>query len=119
MGRETRINFDGQTRFKVGAGESYTIGSVVSAPSPTGRSSGVFPTDNFDSKRQAVGGEIFATFSDAAGPTADPDLHIKLDPGDVIAVGSVGSGVAVVTVNGVTVLSITATAVAGVLGFWA
>ena len=119
MLRDNRINFNGQTLFKVMVGESYTVGDYATSPSPTGLSSGISPVTTFDAKRDAVGGALFASFSDTAGPTFAGDLHVVIKPADVIAVSAVASGVATVTINGETVASITTTAVGGVLGFWA
>jgi len=120
---KTLINFDGQTLFKVGVSESFTVPAVVSSPSPTGRSSGVSPTTTFDALRPSVGGAIFAGFSDAAGTTQPDDIHIKLVPGDVIACSAVSATVANqvdVSLNGVLVAAIGGvTVVAGVLGHWA
>lgn len=110
------INFDGQTLFKVQRNESFTVPDVKTSASPTGRSSGVSPTDTFDAKRAVVGGAIFAGFSDAAGPSQPDDLHFKLQPGDIVAVSNAAP--AVVTINGEIVATIANTAVAGVLGFW-
>ena len=119
MKKDFRINFDGQTLFKVLQGGSYTVGYTVSTPSPLGISSGVYPTSTFDSKRQSVGGAIYAGFSDAAGPSSPDDLHFALQPGDVVACSSVSGGKITVSINGAAVATIAASAVGGVLGFWA
>ena len=116
---DNRINFDGQTLFKVGVGESYTVFTSVAAPSPINRSSGVSPTNAFDAVRPSVGGALYAGYSDAAGPASPDDIHFVIQPGDVIAVGAIASGKAPVTINGQLVANIAATAVAGVLGFYA
>lgn len=116
MSNVTQINFDGQTVFKVQRNESLTIPNTVASPSPTGRSSGISPTTTFDAVRNTVGGMLYAGYSDAAGPTNPDDIHVKLNPGDVIAVSNANP--AVVTVNGARVGSIANTAIAGVLGFY-
>lgn len=115
MGQNNVIpNFAGVTLFKVNRNESFTVPDTVQVASPSGISSGLSPATLFDSRRAGVGGAIYAAFSDAAGPTSD-DFQLTVDPGDVIAVSNAAP--AVVTRNGVTVYSITNTAVAGVLGY--
>ena len=56
-------------------------------------------------------------FDDVAGP-AQASFQYKLAKGDKVVVGAIGSGVALVTVNGVLVYTITATSVAGIIGFY-
>lgn len=122
-GQNTMINFDGQTLFKVKQATSYTVGEVVDSVSPTGRSSGIYPTDTFNAKRPASGGMIICGFSDEAG-NGVTDIQCLLRPGDVITVSSVGSNVVTVTVTPVggvaktiaTIAGVTTTA--GVIGFW-
>jgi hypothetical protein len=117
-----KINFNGSTLFKVLDGASYTVPSVIDQSSPTGRSSGVYPTDTFSSKKDAVGGQILFGFSDEAGNDVD-EINYPLEPGDVVACAAIGSGVSVVTVTpaatgvAITIATITATAVCGVIGF--
>lgn len=112
------INFSGRTRFKLKQGESLTIPSVVSSPSPSNASSGVSPTTTFDGKREVVGGLIYDAFSDAAGPTAvDMAVFDRLRPNDVVAVSAVVSNAATVSVNGVVIFTITGvTTVCGIVG---
>ena len=114
----TRFNFDGQILFKILVTESFTVPDSVAASSPTGSSSGLTPDDVFATIRGTVGGELFCEFSDVAGP--DQSEFVRgLKPGDVVAVGAIGSGVAPVTINGTLVREIPATAFAGVMGFYA
>lgn len=109
-------NFANSNLFKVNRNESFTVPDTFTATSPSGISSGLSPSNLFDTKRQGIGGAIYAAYSDAAGPTSD-DFQLNINPGDVIAVSNAAP--AVVTVNGVTVFTITNTNVAGVLGYWA
>ena len=112
------ISFDGQTLFKVMAGETYTVKEQVTIQSPSGASAGVYPTDTFNSKRRVVGGMIYAAVSDAAGPTSD-NFQYPIYPGDVIAVAAPASSACAVTINGVLVFSIpSVTSVAAVLGYF-
>lgn len=116
MGQNNVIpNFAGVTQAKVLRNESFTVPDTIQVPSPSGISSGLSPATLFDTKRQGVGGAIFAAFSDAAGPATE-DFQLNIDPGDVIAVSNAAT--AVVTRNGVTVFTITNTAVAGVLLYY-
>lgn len=116
MGQNNVIpNFAGVTLAKVNRNESLTIPDTIQVPSPSGISSGLSPATLFDTKRQGVGGAIYAAYSDAAGPASD-DFQLNIDPGDVIAVSNAAP--AVVTRNGVTVYSITNTNVAGVLLYY-
>lgn len=116
MGQNSAIpNFSNVTLAKVNRNESFTIPDTIQAASPTGISSGLSPATLFDSKRAGVGGYIYAAYSDAAGPASD-DFQYKVNPGDVIAVSNAAP--AVVTVNGVTVYSITNTSVAAVLLYY-
>ncbi len=108
-------NFANVTLFKVGRNESFTVPDTIQVASPAGISSGLSPANLFDSKRSVVGGSIYAAFSDAAGPSTE-DFQLTIEPGDVIAVSNATT--AVVSRNGVTVFTITNTAVAGVLGFY-
>lgn len=115
MGQNAAIpNFANVNLFKVGRGESFTVPDTEAQASPSGISSGLSPANIFDTRRLGVGGYLFAAFSDAAGPATE-DFQMKVFPGDVIAVSNAAP--AVVTQNGVTVFSITNTAVAGVLGY--
>lgn len=116
MGQNPNIpNFANVTLAKVLRNESLTIPDTVQQASPSGISSGLSPATLFDSKRLGVGGYIYAAFSDAAGPTSD-DFQYKVNPLDVVAVSNAAP--AVVTVNGVTVYSITNTSFAGVLLYY-
>ena len=116
MGQNANIpNFANVTQFKVLRNESFTVPDTVQAASPSGISSGLSPATLFDAKRAAVGGYIFAAFSDAAGPASE-DFQYHLNPGDVVAITNAAP--AVVSVNGVTVHSIANTAVAGILGYY-
>jgi hypothetical protein len=115
---DNAINFNGHTLFKILQGATYTVGTTVTAASPTNGASGVSPTTVFDARRQAVGGVIYAGFSDIAGPASPDDLHFKLNPGDVVACSAVVSSKITVTVNGESIAIIPATAVGGVLGYW-
>jgi hypothetical protein len=115
MGQNNVIpNFANVNLFKVNRNESFTVPDTVQQASPSGISSGLSPANLFDSKRNSVGGAVYAAFSDAAGPTSE-DFQLHLNPGDVVAVSNAAP--AVVSVNGVTVFSIVNTAVAGVLGY--
>lgn len=117
MGQNNVIpNFANSNLFKVGRNETFTVPDTFTATSPTGISSGLSPSNLFDGKRAGIGGAIYAAFSDAAGPSTD-DFQLNINPLDVIAVSNASP--AVVTVNGATVYTITNTAVAGVLGYWA
>lgn len=109
-------NFADVNLFKVNRNESFTVPDTVNSPSPSGISSGLSPANLFDAKRTGVGGAIYAVYSDAAGPTSD-DFQLTVDAGDVIAVSNAAP--ALVTRNGVLVYTITNTAVAGVLGYYA
>lgn len=118
----TLINFDGQTAFKVGVSESFTVPETVTIDSPTDNA-------NFDSIRAVAGGQLLTTFDDVAGSavqfkgTAD---QLKLYPGDVVACGAVGAPAAnnvVVTITSkdgtvrtFTLLGVTADA--GVVGIY-
>jgi hypothetical protein len=119
--KPTMINFDGQVLFKVLQGASLTIPDTVVSPSPTGRSSGVSPTDTFSAVKNTVGGQIVVGFSDIAGAGVT-DLQEVLRPGDVVTVAAVASSAVIVsiTTGGVTrsIATIPATAVAGVIGFY-
>ena len=116
--KNTLINFDGQTLFKVLQSGSFTVPDTKTSPSAIGKSSGVSPTDIFDAKRASVGGHLYATFSDTAG-TASQDIQFKLLPSDIVACSAVVGGVVTVSINGENVATIACTAVAGVLGAWA
>jgi hypothetical protein len=117
MGNNANIpNFANVSQFKVLRNESLTIPDSVDEVSPSSLSSGLSPSNIFNSKRQGVGGYIYAAFSDAAGP-ASLDFQYKVKPGDIVAVSNAAAP-AVVTVNGTTVFTITNTAVAGVLGYY-
>lgn len=107
------INFDGLTKVKVINGETYTVPGTIASPSPTGRSSGVFPTDTFDAKREVGHALIYDAFSDAAGPGVLPEIGINLRPGDVVVLSAVVSTVITVSVNGVIVYSITGVTTTG------
>jgi len=109
-------NFADVNLFKVNRGETFTVPDVATAPSPSGISSGLSPSNLFDGKRSGIGGALYAAFSDAAGPASD-NFQLNINPGDVIAVSNAAP--AVVTQNGNAVYSITNTSVAGVLGYWA
>lgn len=109
-------NFANLNLFKVNRNETFTVPDTFNAASPSGISSGLSPSNLFDSKRTGIGGAIYAAYSDAAGPTSD-DFQLNINAGDVIAVSNAAP--AVVTVNGATVYTITNTSVAGVLGYWA
>ena len=120
----TLFNMDGANAFKVMQGETFIVPDNTSSPSPAGAY--LNPSTVFDAKRQAVGGMIYAAFSDAAGPTS-LDIQQKINPGDIIAISVIGGGKCTVTITnpgptGNTVASfsftITATAIAGVLGIW-
>lgn len=108
-------NFANVTLAKVNRNETLTVPDTVQQASPTGISSGLSPSNLFDSKRTSVGGYIFAAYSDAAGPATD-DFQYKINPADVVAVSNAAP--AVVTVNGNAVYSITNTNVAGVLLYY-
>lgn len=117
----TMVNFDGQNLFKVSVGQSLTVPDTIEVQSPTGRSSGVYPTNTFNSMRPVSGGLIVTPFSDVAGPSQD-EFTWRVGKGDVIAVSTIGAtvaGKADVSVNGTLVYRITATAVCGVIGCYA
>lgn len=117
MGQNNVIpNFANVNLVKVGRNESFTVPDTVQVTSPASISSGLSPATLFDTKRQCIGGAIYAAFSDAAGPTTE-DFQLNIDPLDVIAVSNAAP--AVVSRNGVAVFSITNTAVAGVLLYYA
>ena len=75
---------------------------------------------SLDSTRNVVGGELLVGFSDAASgsPGGATFCGVALNPGDVVACSAVASGVITVTVNGVTVFTVAATTVGGVIGFY-
>lgn len=102
----TMINLDQATLFKMLQGTTFTIPDTVDLQSPTGASSGVSPTTTFNSKRQVIGGQIIAAFSDQAVTTAT-DFSYKLAAGDVVTTSAVASNVVTISVNGVAVGTIT------------
>jgi hypothetical protein len=111
--RSGLINFDGQSLFKVIQGESFTVPDTVTTDSPTDNA-------NFDSLRAVAGGQLYGSFSDAAGPAADAHSEIALKAGDVVACSAVVANVITVTLNGETVLLITGvTTSGGVTGLYA
>ena len=117
MGQNAAIpNFANVTQFKVMRNESLTIPETTDNISPSSLSSGLSPSNIFNSKQTGVGGYIYAAVSDAAGPTM-LDFQYKVMPGDVVAVSNAAAP-AVVTVNGATVFTITNTNVAMVLGYY-
>lgn len=118
MGQNASIpNFANTTQFKVMVGDAaFTVPDTVQQPSPTGISSGLSPSNLFDTKRLGVGGYIFVAFSDAAGPSA-LDFQTKINPGDSIALTAISGGSTNVQINGVTVFTMAATTVAGVQGY--
>lgn len=110
-------NFSGQTLFKLLLGDSFTVPDSVTAASPAGLSSGLSPSTLFDSKRQGVGGYLFLAIADAAGPALDVgDFNLHVNPGDKLALSNANP--AVLTVNGIKVLSIPNTSFASVVGFY-
>lgn len=118
MGQNANIpNFADVTQFKVLVGGTFTVPDTVQAPSPTGISSGLSPSNLFDSRRTGVGGYIYAAFNDVAGNAA-LDFQYHLNPLDVVSLTAISGGSTNVQVNGVTVTTITATAVAGVLAYY-
>lgn len=60
-------NFANQNLFKVNQGESFTVPTRVTAPSPANASSGVSPTTAFDGMRDCVGGALYAAGGDEIG----------------------------------------------------
>jgi hypothetical protein len=114
---QVMINFDGHTQFKVLQGASFTVPDSANSPSPVNASSGVSPVTVFDAKKASVGGFLFTSFSDIAG-NAVTSFPVKLSPGDVVACSAVASSLITVTVNGVVVGTVAATAVGGVIGVW-
>jgi len=116
MGQNSAIpNFANVNLAKVNRNETFTVPDTFQQASPSGISSGLSPSNLFDSKRTGVGGYIFAAYSDAAGPATD-DFQYHLNPADVVAVSNAAP--AVVSVNGNTVYTITNTSVAGVLLYY-
>jgi hypothetical protein len=80
----TLINFNGQTVFKVGIDEDFTVPDSVTTDSPTDNA-------NFDSIRGVAGGQLLCAFDDVAGDAVQFTGKIdqtRLFPGDVVAVGS-------------------------------
>ena len=111
------INFDGLTQFKIKNGETYTVPSVVTSPSPTGLASGVYPTTTFDAKKETGFALLYDAFNDGAGPGVLGFPGINLRPGDVVILSAVVSTAITVSVNGVVVYTITGvTTTGGVLG---
>lgn len=123
------INFDGKKLFSVKQGGSFTIPDVIATPSGVGSYSGLSSSPiNVVNNRPTVGGLLFLGFSDAtSGELTSTDDRIQsadLYPGDVVAVSAVDTGKITVTVTsreGVlrSTGTITATAVGGVMGFYA
>jgi len=92
-----------RTAFTVGVGETFVVPDSVPAPSPTSAyvPSGVAGT--FQNTRPAVGGQLFVTVSDAAGPNNVIAFENEFYPGDTIALSAVSGGVVTITytpVNG-------------------
>ncbi len=117
MSYQPLISFSGTTRFKIMQGETYVVPDIISAPSPTNKSSGVYPEDTFDGKREVSHALLYGAFSDAAGPTDALMPSIPLRPNDSVVLSAVTSNVVTVSVNGTIVFSITGvTTSAGVLG---
>jgi hypothetical protein len=129
MGQNTSIpNFANLTQFKVMVGDvAFVVPDVIESVSPAGAvppglsSSGLSPTDLFNTRRQGVGGHLFVAFSDAAGPTA-LDFQVKIFPGDSIVL-TTALGIATVQItnlNGIITrpLEFPFTAVGGVQGYF-
>lgn len=113
-------NFANVSLFKVMQAETLVVPTTVQVASPSGISSGLSPATLFDTKRDSVGGYIYAAVSDAAGPTS-LDFQAKIFPGDSIAL-AVAAGTATLTItstNGnVRTFTFAATTVAAVLGYY-
>lgn len=124
MGQNNSIpNLANVNQFKVMVGDAaFVIPETVQEQSPSGISSGLSPSNLFDSKRLSVGGYLFAAFSDAAGPGA-LDFQTKIFPGDSIVLVVAPAGTATVTitnVNGVITrpFAFLYTAVGGIQGYY-
>lgn len=119
MGQNANIpNFANVTQFKVMVGDAaFTVPDTVQQASPSGISSGLSPSNLFDTKRLGVGGYIYAVFSDAAGPTS-LDFQTHINPLDVVSMTAIAGGNTSLQINGVTVFTFAATTVAGVLGYY-
>ena len=121
-------NFQNVTQFKVMIGDSeFTVPDSVEQVSPSGAasggisSSGLSPSNLFDSERAGVGGYIFVAFSDAAGPTALA-FTWKINPGDQIVLTTASSvaTVQITSVNGTvtTPFTFAYTSVGGIQGYY-
>lgn len=123
MGNNASIpNFANVTQFKVMIGDSaFVVPDTVQQSSPSGISSGLSPSNLFDTKRDSVGGYIYVAFSDAAGPTALDD-QIKVYPGDsvVLTVASSVATLQITSASGVvtTPFSFAYTSVGGIQGYY-
>jgi hypothetical protein len=102
----------------VSADTTFTVPDTILAASPSGPSSGMASSSLLDARRLTVAGFVTGVFSDAAGPTS-LDSHFKVNPGDVVNLTAIAGGATNVQVNGATVLTVPATAVAGVVGYYA
>lgn len=123
MGLNNAIpNFANVSLFKVMVGDSaFVVPDTVQQASPSGISSGLSPSNLFDSKRLGVGGYLYIAFSDAAGPTA-LDFEQKIFPGDSIVL-TTNSGVATVQITSAagvvtTPFSFAYTSVGGIQGYY-
>lgn len=123
MGNNASIpNFANVSQFKVMVGDSaFVVPDSVQQSSPSSISSGLSPSNLFDTKRTGVGGYIYVAFSDAAGPTALDD-QIKVYPGDSVVL-TVSGGIAtlqITNINGVvtTPFAFAYTTVGGIQGYY-
>ncbi len=121
MGQNNALpNFANVSLFKVMQSESLVVPDTVQVASPSGISSGLSPATLFDTKRDCVGGYIYAVVSDAAGPTS-LDYQTHINAGDTIALSAAGA-TTVLTItdrNGTArTYTFASTAVACVLGYY-
>jgi hypothetical protein len=121
MGQNASLpNFANVTLFKVMQSESLVVPTTVQVASPSGISSGLSPSTLFDTKRDCVGGYIYAIASDAAGPTSI-DYQTKISPGETVALSAAGATTTLTLTDAsgtVRTYTFASTAVAMVLGYY-
>lgn len=96
----------------------FTLPDTVATASPSGPSSGLSSPTLLNTRRASVVGYITAAFNDAPGTSAI-DFQYRLRPLDIVTLTAITGGSTSLLVNGVAVLSIPATAVAGIVGYYA
>lgn len=110
------VNFE--VSVTVSADTVFVVPDTIHSESPSGPSSGLGTGNLFDSRRPTVAGYIKSAFGDASGP-GTIDFEYKLYPLDVVTLSAVAGGVTNVQINGVVVLTVPATAFAGLSGYYA